>query len=430
VTSEKIVFFYRKKPPAEYNSPGDSYYPDINSTFPNEPIIYPGYPPPDDYENLVPDTDSGGDKINYSAQFYDRAYGLSNSSQFIVDFLLGAGLESIAEELEDHEEIIQRLATLNPDTCVIEALWVRPERMRQIVTFFPSIKFYVRVHSHFPFLSAESVAMQWFRDYKTIADDFGYNRFQIASNHSSVSLSLTDMIHTDVKYLPNLYRSVNAILHKPYDISRTSIHIGCFGATRILKNTLNQAVAAIAAANALGRYLYFHINASPNEELTNPIVRNLIYLFDQQPNHFLMIDKWAEYSEFINTLTEIDLNLQSSFTETFNLVSCDSIYAGIPVITSNVIDWLPEDLKLVNEQDTNELTAKIIQVFNNFNFARDSWENQRTALVNTIRTNANLWLEALQQPFNYNDIVNKNSTGRRGIYVHYDREIDQPLAHP
>lgn len=428
MTSEKIVFFYRRRPPAEYSDPNNSYYPDINSTFPNSPDTYPGYPPPPDYDNLIPDTDSGGDKINYTAQFYDRAYGLSNSSQFIVDFLLEASLDASAEEVEDSEEMIRRLTTINPDTCVIEALWIQPDKMRQIVTFFPTIKFYVRVHSHFPFLSAESVAMQWFRDYKKIADDFGFNRFQIAANHAQVTLSLSEMVHTTVKYLPNLYRSVNAVLHKPYDISRTSIHIGCFGATRILKNTLNQAVAAIAAANALGRYLYFHINADPAEEHTNPIIKNLIYLFDQQPNHFLMIDKWSEYSEFLNTLSEIDLNLQNSFTETFNLVSCDSIYSGTPIITSNVIDWLPNDLMVTNEQDTDEITAKIIRVFNDFNFARDSWENQRTALLNTIRTNANLWLEALELPFNYNDVVNKNSTGRRGIYIHYDRDVDAPLV--
>lgn len=429
MASEKIVFFYRRRPPAEYSDVNNSYYPDINSTFPNTPESFPGYPPPPDYDNLIPDTDSGGDKINYTVQFYDRAYGLSNSSQFIVDFLSEASLDATAEEVEDHEEVIQRLAILNPDTCVIEALWIRPERMRQIVTFFPSIKFYVRVHSHFPFLSAESVAMQWFREYKNIADDFGYNRFQIASNHSQVSLTLSDMVHTDVKYLPNLYRSVNAVLHKPYDISRVSIHIGCFGASRILKNTLNQAVAAISAANALGKYLYFHINADPAEQYSNPIIRNLVYLFDQQPNHFLMIDKWSEYSEFINTLSEIDLNLQNSFTETFNLVSCDSIYSGIPVITSNAIDWLPNDLKVVNEQDTNEISSKIISVFNDFNFARDSWENQRAALINTVRTNANLWLEALELPFNYNDIMNTNSLGRRGIYIHYDREVDAPIVH-
>jgi glycosyltransferase involved in cell wall biosynthesis len=142
-----------------------------------------------------------------------------------------------------------------------------------------------------------------------------------------------------------------------------------------------------------------------------------------------MIDKWSEYSEFINTLSEIDLNLQNSFTETFNLVSCDSIYSGIPVITSNAIDWLPNDLKVVNEQDTNEISSKIISVFNDFNFARDSWENQRAALINTVRTNANLWLEALELPFNYNDIMNTNSLGRRGIYIHYDREVDAPIVH-
>lgn len=38
-------------------------------------------------------------------------------------------------------------------------------------------------------------------------------------------------------------------------------------------------------------------------------------------------------------MADMDLNLQMSISETFNIVAADSIYAGTPILVSNEIPW-------------------------------------------------------------------------------------------
>ncbi|MBC8069556.1 MAG: hypothetical protein IAG13_14560 [Deltaproteobacteria bacterium] len=50
---------------------------------------------------------------------------------------------------------------------------------------------------------------------------------------------------------------------------------------------------------------------------------------------------WLPWLAFRRLVRTIDLVLQVSYTETFNVVSADAIAEGVPVVASRAIDWVP-----------------------------------------------------------------------------------------
>lgn len=119
------------------------------------------------------------------------------------------------------------------------------------------------------------------------------------------------------------------------------INISCFGAIRPLKNHLSQALAAIQFANQKNKHLRFHINATRQEQQGQNILKNLRSLFDHLKDHQLVEHPWMEHSDFMQVLSEqIDLGMQVSFTETYNIVAADHIAAGVPVVTSSEVRFV------------------------------------------------------------------------------------------
>jgi hypothetical protein len=62
-------------------------------------------------------------------------------------------------------------------------------------------------------------------------------------------------------------------------------------------------------------------------------------------------------SQFRQTVALLDLHIQVSVTETFNIASADAVAEGVPSVISEAIDWAPE--KWVAEiDDANDVAAK------------------------------------------------------------------------
>lgn len=140
-------------------------------------------------------------------------------------------------------------------------------------------------------------------------------------------------------FLPNVY-NIDKRIYRPYDDKKLWIDICCFGAIRPMKNQLTQAIAAIAFAQSMGKELRFHINAKRVEQRGEPILKNLIKLFDATPNAQLILHDWYAPEEFINILTTMDIGMQVSLSETFNVVTADYISAALPIVVSDQINWV------------------------------------------------------------------------------------------
>ena len=254
--------------------------------------------------------------------------GLRNSSAFVVEMLLREGQRAkLADAIDGN--CIDRIVTLErPARVVIEALWVTPAKMRELKQLHPEIRWTVRIHSEIPFLANEGIAVEWIAEYMAIGVEVAFNSSQSAEDFALLG---------PVEYLPNYYP-----LRKPRTrkAATADLHVGCFGAIRPLKNQLIQAFAAVKYAEICGKHLIFHMNQGRIEQLGESNLKNIEALIIVSGNE-LVQHPWMGHEEFLETVACMDVCLQVSLSESFNIVSADVVSIGVPLVGSESIRWLP-----------------------------------------------------------------------------------------
>lgn len=250
-------------------------------------------------------------------------------------------------QVADSNDITPVVTQYRPTHVVVGALWVPPEKFQQLQRLHPHVQWIVRNHSEMPFVSMEGIAVDWLLRY--VDNDnvrvacnspraLAALRHLVASAHPDWAL---DEIRDSVIYLPNTYHSWAHDYH-PHPVHKLSdeLHVGLFGAIRPLKNHLNQAIAAIMLADSLGKTLRLHINGSRLDGNADPILKNLRQLFKRHPSHSLFEHSWLSHNSFLGLVKEMDIGLQCSFSETFNIAAADFVTMGVPVVGSPEIPWL------------------------------------------------------------------------------------------
>ena len=275
----------------------------------------------------------------------EMSTGLYNSASFMNDMLNEAGVESNISVVVDNNDIDRDVTKYNPTHVIIEALWVVPTKFSVLTKLHPKVKWIIRLHSELPFLANEGNAIDWIGDY------IGFKNVLIGTNAPHITNELKQFLKNTKKlskkkiqkkiiYLPNYYPQ--NYKWKEFNKEKNTIDIACFGAVRPLKNHLVQAFAAIEFANKIGKKLRFHINSGRVEQKGESVYRNLESLFEHisDSGHQLINHKWCPREEFLKICSEMDIGLQVSFSETFNIVSADLISQGVPVVASSQIPWM------------------------------------------------------------------------------------------
>jgi hypothetical protein len=140
-----------------------------------------------------------------------------------------------------------------------------------------------------------------------------------------------------IAYLPNYYPT-----HRKFPGRKKAdgyLDVACFGAIRPLKNQLIQGIAAMEYAGSIGKTLRFHINATRTEQKGDNVLKNLRALF-AATSHELVEHPWANHREFLWMLGNMDMAMQVSFTETFNIVAADCVTMRLPLVASEDIVWM------------------------------------------------------------------------------------------
>jgi hypothetical protein len=106
-----------------------------------------------------------------------------------------------------------------------------------------------------------------------------------------------------------------------------------------MKNTLTQAVAAMIYADKHNQLLRLHINTERIEQKGDSALKNVRALF-AGTKHELVEHKWLKHSEFVELVSHMDIGLQVSLTETYNIVTADFVAQSIPVVTSKEITFV------------------------------------------------------------------------------------------
>lgn len=320
--------------------------------------------------------------------------GLYNSASYMDGMLNDSGVESKMVIVIDNNGIDREVAKFKPTHVIIEALWVVPSKFAILTKLHPTVTWIIRLHSEIPFLSNEGMAMDWLGDYGA------FSNVVISANapraleevrfYLQTKFNWTDAIAKEkVIYMPNFYPEEYKI--KPFNKNKDTIDVGCFGAVRPLKNHLMQAIAAIKFANKIGKKLRFHINSGRIEMKGEPILHNLQAMFTHLSgaDHQLIIHEWTPREEFLELCGTMDLGMQFSFSETFNIVSADMISQGVPLVGSPEIPWMS---KLFTGQpvETNEMCKSLIL---SYNFPKLNLILNKECLKTYTRKSKRIWVK-------------------------------------
>lgn len=259
--------------------------------------------------------------------------GLLNSAKFVNNMLIENGVDSQIVEVIDNNGIDKEVTLYKPTHVIIEALWVVPSKFEVLTRLHPNVKWIIRLHSEIPFIANEGIAMEWVFDYMK------YKNVTVSVNSPRAEKEFNYVLPKQTLYLPNFYPVKFGVKNDNVDRCDDYIDIGCFGAVRPLKNHLMQAIAAIAFADEMGKKLRFHINVTRIENNGDPVLKNLKNLFLNN-KHELIEHMWLNHEEFIQLISTMDMCLQVSFSETFNIVTADAVNNNVPVVVSHEVKWI------------------------------------------------------------------------------------------
>lgn len=274
---------------------------------------------------------------------YGVSFGLLNSANFIANKFkresCACDVSTKVVTVVDANAINREVWLYRPSHVVIHALWVTPHKIEELTRKWPDVMWIVRIHSKVPFLANEGIAFKWLCQYKDIANH--RKNFVVSGNSKALNDDLTSTMELNTIYLPNIYCPDNydnsdIIFHdSPY------INIGCFGALRPMKNHMNQAVAAVKFANSLGGFVNFHINSERTEQNGEQVLKNLDSYFGCIFGHKLTCHRWMDHEKFVRLVKTMDMGMQVSFSESFNIVSADFAWNNVPMVMGKDIDWAP-----------------------------------------------------------------------------------------
>ena len=289
---------------------------------------------------------------------YGESYGLLNSCRFLCNALNDMGVEARTVEVKDNNEIDRVVTAFRPTHAFIEALWVVPEKFEVLIPLHPKVKWYVRLHSNVPFIAQEGMAMDWIKRYLELQWNHGAN-FALSCNSKRMVNDIGRTLGNSLYpvYAPNIYQPKCDLADPPTKPECSSIDIGCFGAIRPLKDQLIQAMAAMCFADDLEKTMRFHVNTARIEAHGEGVYRNLKALF-QGSRHQLVTHGWLLHPAFLILVSSMDLGMQVSFSETFDIVAADFVHVNVPVIGSTEIEWLDKGYQ-ANTTNMNDIVDKL-----------------------------------------------------------------------
>lgn len=259
-------------------------------------------------------------------------HSLSNSAIFTIDYLKTLNVNTDIAFVTESSQIENAVNDNAPTHVIIESVFVMPIEFLRLTNMFKKVKWFIRLHSDIGFFFAEMYGLEWTKAYQTFDD------ITVVANNMEIINNLSPQLKKDIEYLPNIYPDESELpINKP---ENDIINIGCFGNLRLMKNQGFQAVLAMNFADSINKKLKFHINVGKTELRNNAVLTNLRALF-KDSNHELVEHSWMPHDDFLKLVRTMDVGLQLSFTESFNIVACDFISNCVPILVSDTISWCP-----------------------------------------------------------------------------------------
>jgi len=208
-----------------------------------------------------------------------------------------------------------------------------------MATHFKDTQFAVLSHSNVGFLQADPNGTRLLREGLALSQELP--NFKIAGNSQKFVRWMEEAYGVPMALLPNMY-PVSGVV-KPISTSGV-IKIGIFGAVRPQKNVLTAAAAAIAIGHKMKRPVELWISSGREEGGVGTLLNALRQLTINVPDFKVLNAPWVAWEKFSKEVVgSMDLLIQVSYTESFNMVTADGIAVGVPSVVSEAIDWAPKE---------------------------------------------------------------------------------------
>jgi hypothetical protein len=269
------------------------------------------------------------------------------------------GYETKVVGIAKYQDIDTVIREYKPTHIVISAPWVPVHYVRYVVSKHPSVQFAIVCHSNVGFLFADTNGIKNFRAYFDIQKE--YRNFHIAGNSKKFQTWVIKSYRVSCLCLPNLYYLTNDTKVKKHHDH--ILKLGCFGATRPLKNLMTSAGAALEISTRLRKPVEFWISSGRTE--TGAFgVRSAVEALLKDTAVTIVENFWQPWWDFRKTVASMDLLLQVSYTESFNMVTADGIAEGVPSVVSEAISWCPKSW-IANVDDCDEIASCAIELLRN-----------------------------------------------------------------
>jgi hypothetical protein len=227
---------------------------------------------------------------------------------------------------------------------VISAPWIPITDMTNLIRRYPRITFAVNYHSNVAFLQADVRGVELLRDYIDL--DLGSVNFYVAGNSPRFVEWLKVSYGVPCVYLGNMYFVTTSSgggsrFGATRDVNG-ALRIGSFGAPRVQKNMLSAAGAAVEISQETHRDVEFWMNVGRED---SGVIRSIRALIEGLPGITLQLVPWTSWPQIRRIIRRMDVLMNVSYTETYNVVTADGIAEGIPSVTSDAIYWVPDTWK-------------------------------------------------------------------------------------
>jgi hypothetical protein len=258
---------------------------------------------------------------------------------FIVEIWPITNVEQLKDKLAKDKELAKHKHHVPITHVDISAPWIKTNALAELVHHYLDIDFTVVTHSNVAFLQADPNALRMLKEELEL--QLGSTNFFIGSNSARFAEWWEQTYGAPVVLLPNMY-FVDERFHRPKHWTGGALKIGAFCAIRPYKNLLTAAAAALQIGEQLRvQELEFFINAGRTEGGGETISRAIREMYSNHRRAKLVEVGWQAWPQFRKTVGSMDLLMQPSYTESFNMVTADGIVEGVPSVVSAAIDWVP-----------------------------------------------------------------------------------------
>ncbi len=274
---------------------------------------------------------------NFAASRAVSHIGLGVTALNSAKTLRDAGISADVWAIASAADLRTRLRSSAASHVVVSAPWIATSDLARLCAEFKETQFAVTCHSNLGFLQADPNAMRLLREGLELRRT-AWN-FRMAANCDRLANWASEVYGIPCAWLPNMYH-LDGETPKRERYSGGPLRIGAFGATRVLKNLMTAAGAALQVANGLRANLEFWISSGRNEG-AGSVVEAVRQMMNGLPNVKLIENGWQTWPQFRQTVRHMHLLLQPSYTESFNVVTADGVAEGVPSVVSDAIDWAP-----------------------------------------------------------------------------------------